>query len=58
MIMEGSSTTAKDMRFEDGQFELRSWMKTRISRVESLNNIFGGANDFPKKSVEHMEKEG
>jgi hypothetical protein len=33
-------------------------MKTRESRFESLDDIFGGANDFVENSEEHMETQG
>jgi hypothetical protein len=48
----------QDSGFKNGEFELRRRMKRRISRVESLDDIFGGANDFLEKSEEHMETQG
>jgi hypothetical protein len=44
--------------FENSEFKVRCWMKTRISCVELLDKVFGGAKDLLEKNEEHMEKEG
>lgn len=46
----------KNPGFENSEFELRLWAKTRVSGIESLNDIFGGTNGFLEKSEEHMER--